>query len=141
MNIPVHDTGPPAAFDHGRKKRHGKYLLRLGSSAANLEKLSATERRSREWVYILRAGARACAYNLRRWSAFMSRQFKVGDHVKWNSEAGHVSGKIIAVHTRDFDYKGHTHHASPDDPQYEIKSDKSDHVAAHKGQALKHISK
>ena len=63
-------------------------------------------------------------------------RFKVGDHVGWNSEAGHVSGKIIKVHTRDFDYKGHTHHASPDKPQYEIKSDKTDHLAAHKGSAL-----
>ena len=39
--------------------------------------------------------------------------FKVGDRVGWNSEAGHVSGTIIKVHTQDFDYKGHTHHASP----------------------------
>lgn len=62
--------------------------------------------------------------------------FKVGDHVKWNSEAGHVSGEIIKVHQADFDYKGYTHHASKDDPQYEIKSDKSDHIAAHKGSAL-----
>jgi hypothetical protein len=67
----------------------------------------------------------------------MARKFKIGDHVTWNSEAGHVGGKIIKVHTRDFDYKGYTHHASRDDPQYEIKSDKSDHIAAHKGSALK----
>ena len=43
---------------------------------------------------------------------------------------------IIKVHTRDADYKGHTHHASNDEPQYEIKSDKTDHVAMHKGSAL-----
>lgn len=67
----------------------------------------------------------------------MTRSFKVGDRVTWNSEAGHVSGKIIKVHTRDFDYKGYTHHATREDPQYEIKSDKSDHIAAHKGSALK----
>lgn len=66
----------------------------------------------------------------------MGVRFKVGDHVRWNSEAGHVSGTIIKVHTRDFDYKGHTHRASRDDPQYEIRSDRSDHVAAHKGSAL-----
>lgn len=69
----------------------------------------------------------------------MSEHFKVGDHVRWNSEAGHVSGHIIKVHTSDFDYKGHTHRASRDDPQYEIKSDKTDHVAAHKGPALSKI--
>ena len=34
-------------------------------------------------------------------------------------------------------YKGYTHHASADDPQYEIKSDKTDHIAIHKGAALK----
>ena len=45
----------------------------------------------------------------------MAAKFKVGDHVTWNSEAGQVSGKIIKVHTKDADYKGCTHHASPDD--------------------------
>jgi hypothetical protein len=69
----------------------------------------------------------------------MAEKFKVGDHVTWSSEAGLVSGKIIKVHTKDFDYKGHTHHASKDEPQYEIKSDKTDHVAAHKGSALKRV--
>ncbi|OYO12016.1 hypervirulence associated TUDOR domain-containing protein [Enemella evansiae] len=66
----------------------------------------------------------------------MAERFEVGDHVGWNSEAGQVAGRIIRVHTADFDYKGHTHRASPDDPQYEIKSDKTDHIAAHKGGAL-----
>lgn len=66
----------------------------------------------------------------------MATTFKVGDKVSWNSEAGRVSGTIIKVHTADFDYKGYTHHATPSDPQYEIKSDKSDHIAAHKGTAL-----
>jgi hypothetical protein len=43
------------------------------------------------------------------------------------------------VHTRDADYKGYTHHASRAEPQYEIKSDKTDHVAMHKGTALKRV--
>lgn len=71
----------------------------------------------------------------------MSKRFAIGDHVGWNSEAGHVSGTIIAIHTSDFDYNGYTHHASPDDPQYEIKSDKTDHIAAHKGRALTLLKK
>jgi hypothetical protein len=37
----------------------------------------------------------------------MTNKFKVGDHVRWNSEAGHVSGKIVKVHTKDTDYKGY----------------------------------
>ena len=69
----------------------------------------------------------------------MADTFKVGDHVRWNSEAGWVSGHVIKVHTRDFDYKGYTHHATPESPQYEIRSDKTDHIAAHKGGALTRI--
>lgn len=67
----------------------------------------------------------------------MAQQFKVGDHVTWNSEAGQVSGTVTKVHTEDFDYKGHTRRASDDEPQYEIKSDKTEHIAAHKGSALR----
>jgi hypothetical protein len=63
--------------------------------------------------------------------------FKVDDHVTWNSEAGHVSGTIVKVHTKDVNYKGYVHHASEDEPQYAIKSDKTDHLALHKGAALK----
>ncbi len=66
----------------------------------------------------------------------MAAKFKIGDKVSWNSEAGRVSGTIIKVHIQDFGYKGYTHHATKDDPQYEIKSDKSDHIAAHKESAL-----
>lgn len=66
----------------------------------------------------------------------MPRQFKIGDRVQWNSEAGRVSGTVILIHTADFDHKGYIHHASPDVPQYEIRSSKTDHVAVHKGAAL-----
>jgi hypothetical protein len=69
----------------------------------------------------------------------MAKIFKVGDHVSWNSEAGRVNGRIVRVHTKDLNYKGYTHHASADDPQYEIKSDKTDHVALHKSKALRHL--
>ena len=69
----------------------------------------------------------------------MKPKFKIGDHVTWNSEAGYVSGTIVKVHTRDFDYKGYTHHATPDDPQYKIKSAKTDHIAVHKGSALRKL--
>ena len=46
----------------------------------------------------------------------MSEAFKVGEHVGWNSEAGQVSGRIVRIHTQDFDWKGYTHHASAADP-------------------------
>jgi len=69
----------------------------------------------------------------------MAQKFKVGDHVIWNSEAGRVSGKIVRVHTKNVNYKSYVHHASKEEPQYEIKSDKTDHIALHKGKALRRL--
>ncbi|MET8114359.1 DUF2945 domain-containing protein [Streptomyces prasinus] len=66
----------------------------------------------------------------------MTKKFDVGDHVRWNSEAGYVEGVIIKKHTHDVEYKGRTRRCSEDEPQYEIKSDKTDHIAMHKGGAL-----
>ncbi len=63
-------------------------------------------------------------------------KFSKGDHVSWNSEAGQVSGRVSKVHEQDFEYKGHTRRASMEEPQYEIESDKTDHVAAHKEDIL-----
>jgi len=71
----------------------------------------------------------------------IATHFKVGDHVRWNSEAGQVGGVITRVHKHDFEFKGYTRHCSAEDPQYEIRSDKTDHVAVHKGGALHRIAK
>jgi hypothetical protein len=65
-----------------------------------------------------------------------TKRYKVGDHVSWDSEAGRVRGRITRVVTSPMEFKGYTVHASTDEPQYEIKSDTTDHVAMHKGSAL-----
>jgi hypothetical protein len=70
----------------------------------------------------------------------MKDNFKIGDHVSWNSEAGRVGVMIVRVHIRDFDVKGYTHHASAEAPQYEIKSSRTEHIAFHKGSALAQVS-
>ena len=70
----------------------------------------------------------------------MAQRFKTGDRVSWNSEADRRRGKIVRVHTKNVNYKGYTHHASKDEPQYEIKSEKTDHIALHKGRALRRLS-
>lgn len=67
------------------------------------------------------------------------KQFKVGDHVSWNSEAGRVRGTITRVVTSEITFKGYTVHASEDEPQYEIRSDKTDHIAAHRGRVLRRV--
>jgi len=71
----------------------------------------------------------------------MRRTLAVGDHVEWNSEAGRVRGTIEKTITSKIIFKGYTVHASIEEPQYQIKSDKTDHVAMHKGSALKKIRK
>jgi hypothetical protein len=69
----------------------------------------------------------------------MAAKFRVGSHVWWNSEAGRESGKIVKVHRKNVTYKGYVRHASKEGPQYEIKSDKTDHVAMHKGSTLRRV--
>jgi Hypervirulence associated proteins TUDOR domain len=69
----------------------------------------------------------------------MSKTYKRGDHVEWNSEAGRVRGVIMKKVLSDIRFKGYVHHASKAEPQYIIKSDKTDHIAIHKGRALKRI--
>ena len=69
-----------------------------------------------------------------------TKRFHVGEHVTWNSEAGHVSGHIVKVHTQDFKVNGYTHHCTEDQPQYEIKSDKTDHIAYHKAGAMRLVT-
>lgn len=66
----------------------------------------------------------------------MLHNFEVGDHVEWNSEAGLVRGTIKKTITSEIMFKGYKVHASKEEPQYLIKSDKTDHLAMHKGSAL-----
>lgn len=63
----------------------------------------------------------------------MTRDFQVGDHVEWNSEAGRVRGTIKKRITSEIDFKGYTVHASKEQPQYLIKSDTTDHMVMHEG--------
>jgi hypothetical protein len=67
------------------------------------------------------------------------KHFRVGDHVGWNSETGHVRGTIKKKITSAFKFKSYTVRASTEEPQYLIKSDTTDHLAMHKGSALKKL--
>jgi hypothetical protein len=69
----------------------------------------------------------------------MAKTFKRGDRVTWNSEAGRVTGIVQKKITSEIVFKGYRRHASKEDPQYIIKSDKTDHIAIHKGSALTRI--
>ena len=69
----------------------------------------------------------------------MPGAFRIGDHVSWNSEAGRVSGVIRKKISAPIKFKGYTVHASREEPQYLIESDKTDHLAMHKGSALRKL--
>ena len=69
----------------------------------------------------------------------MPGAFKIGDHVSWNSEAGRVSGIIRKKISAPIKFTGYTVRASREQPQYLIESDKTDHVAVHRGSARRKL--
>jgi hypothetical protein len=71
----------------------------------------------------------------------MAGNFKRGDHVEWNSEAGRVRGTIQKKVPREITFKGYKRHASKEEPQYILRSNKTDHLVIHKGSALKKTKK
>lgn len=70
----------------------------------------------------------------------MNHDLKVGDHVSWNSEAGRIRGTIQKKITAPMKFKTYIARASKEEPQYLVKSDKTGHLAMHKGTALKKIA-
>ncbi|MBF7144865.1 MULTISPECIES: DUF2945 domain-containing protein [Pseudomonas] len=66
----------------------------------------------------------------------MTTHYKVGDSVTWRSQAGETHGKVTKVHVNDVEFMGKHRPASKDEPQYEVKSDKTGHSALHHGDAL-----
>jgi hypothetical protein len=59
-----------------------------------------------------------------------------GDHVSWKSHGGTAEGTVQRKITEDTEAAGRTVRASEDDPQYEVKSEKSGGTAVHKPGAL-----
>jgi hypothetical protein len=66
----------------------------------------------------------------------MSDDFKKGDHVTWNSHGGTAEGTVERKITEDTEASKRTVRASEDDPQYEVRSEKSGNTAVHKPGAL-----
>ena len=64
-------------------------------------------------------------------------EFSPGDHVTWNSHGSTTEGTVERVITSDTEASGRTVRASEDDPQYEVRSEKSGGTAVHKPGALR----
>jgi hypothetical protein len=63
-------------------------------------------------------------------------EFSRGDHVTWNSHGSTTEGTVERVITSDTEASGRTVRASEDEPQYEVRSEKSGRTAVHKPGAL-----
>ena len=53
------------------------------------------------------------------------KNLKSGDKVGWNSAGGHSTGTVVKKVTGTARVKGHVAKATPEDPQFLVKSDKS----------------
>ncbi|MGI5429201.1 DUF2945 domain-containing protein [Streptomyces sp. CA-179760] len=62
---------------------------------------------------------------------------KKGDKVTWSSHGSRTEGEVEKEITERTRAAGRTVDASSDDPQYEVRSDKSGRTAVHKPSALK----
>lgn len=61
---------------------------------------------------------------------------RTGDHVSWETSQGKTEGTVEKRLTEPMQIKGHTVAASPENPEYLVKSDKTGATAAHKPDAL-----
>jgi len=66
----------------------------------------------------------------------MADELHEGDHVSWKSHGGEAEGTVVRKITEDTEAAGRTVRASEDEPQYEVKSEKSGGTAVHKPDAL-----
>ena len=69
----------------------------------------------------------------------MTKTLKRGDKVAWQTSQGETRGKIVHKQTSATRIKGHKVAASPDNPEYIVRSDKSGEEAAHKPEALRKL--
>jgi hypothetical protein len=65
------------------------------------------------------------------------KELKKADHVEWDSHGGTAEGEVEKKITEDTEAAKRTVRASPDDPQYLVRSDKSGGEAVHKPEALR----
>ena len=68
-----------------------------------------------------------------------AKKLAKGDHVEWDTSQGKTKGKVVRKVTTVRKVKGHTAKATKEDPQFEVKTDKSEKTAIHKPGELKKI--
>jgi hypothetical protein len=69
------------------------------------------------------------------------QSFRKGDRVEWDSHGSTVTGTIEQKITERTEAGGRTVDASPEEPQYLVRSEKSGRTAVHKPDALRRQTK
>lgn len=64
-------------------------------------------------------------------------EFEKGDEVSWKSHGGTAEGEVAEKITSDTEAVGRTVRAAEDDPQYQVRGEKSGGEAVHGPGALK----
>jgi hypothetical protein len=65
------------------------------------------------------------------------KKLRRGDEVTWSSHGQEVEGEVTKKVDKRSRAAGRTVDASPDEPQYEVESDRSGRRAVHKPQSLR----
>ena len=96
-----------------------------------------TEGEARESLVGDETCAAVAALLARRCEDAMVKSLKAGDKVEWDSSGGHSKGSVVRKVVSPTKIKTHVVAASPDNPEYIVRSDKSGKEAAHKPGNLK----
>ncbi|MGW4395101.1 DUF2945 domain-containing protein [Amycolatopsis nivea] len=66
----------------------------------------------------------------------MTKEFREGDRVRWDAGNQSSAGVVVKKITSDTEAGGREVKASPDDPQYLVRSEKSGKTAVHRPEAI-----
>ena len=91
-------------------------------------------------VFRRKEPGQACAQPADAGIRQMAKQLKAGDKVAWETSQGETHGKVVRKQTSPTKIKSHKVAASPSNPEYIVKSDKSGKIAAHKPSGLRKLS-
>lgn len=69
----------------------------------------------------------------------MAKELRIGDRVSWQTSQGRTHGVIVGKATGRMKIKEFEVHATPEDPRYVVRSDKSGEEAAHAARALRKL--
>jgi hypothetical protein len=67
----------------------------------------------------------------------MTQHYDKGDEVEWDTPQGPTQGAVVRKQTSRTKIGGHVVAASPDNPEYIVRSSKSGKLAAHRPEALR----